>query len=148
MYWWLFLNEDGTGLIQIVEGKSKAARRRLPVTPRVYSLLKARWETAGKPSQGWIFPTEASSATSTKTLRKIGTKRLEYSQVESSVPYVLRHTVLTKLGEAALGDVFVRRTRSAESPPLPRWAKKMGTIGNASRKKRPTKNKRIALKST
>ena len=52
----VFFNEDGTGLIQIVEGKSKAARRMLPMTPRVYSLLRARYEACGRRSDGWIFP--------------------------------------------------------------------------------------------
>jgi integrase len=44
----VFLNEDGkTGFIQIVDRKSKAARRMLPITPRVHALLRARWEAAG-----------------------------------------------------------------------------------------------------
>src|SRR5450631_1654110 len=38
----VFFNENGTGLIQVVEGKSKAARRILPMTSRVYTLLRTR----------------------------------------------------------------------------------------------------------
>jgi site-specific recombinase XerD len=34
-------------------------------------------------------------------------KALDDSKVEDFVPYVLRHTALTRLGEAAGGDVFV-----------------------------------------
>ena len=34
----------------------QAARRMLPMTPRVYSLLRARHEACGRPSDGWIFP--------------------------------------------------------------------------------------------
>src|SRR6267142_6693566 len=52
----VLLNDDGTGLIQVVSGKSKAARRVSPMTPRVHALLLARHEAAGNPSDGWIFP--------------------------------------------------------------------------------------------
>jgi integrase len=45
----VLLNDDGTGLIQIVDGKSKAARRVLPMTPRVHALLLARHIAAGRP---------------------------------------------------------------------------------------------------
>jgi hypothetical protein len=55
----VLLNDDGTGLIQIVEGKSKAARRALPMTPRIHELLLARYEVAGRPGDGWIFPMPA-----------------------------------------------------------------------------------------
>lgn len=104
----VLLNEDGTGLIQIVDGKSKAARRMLPITPRVYSLLKARWEAAGEPSRGWVFPNGGSLGHFTQDVAKDQHKKaLEDSSVEEFVPYVLRHTALTKLGEAAGGDVFV-----------------------------------------
>src|SRR5438445_12092589 len=52
----VFFNENGTGLVQIVDGKSKAARRVLPMTPRVYDLLRKRHASAGSPADGWIFP--------------------------------------------------------------------------------------------
>ncbi len=42
--------------IQIADGKSRAARRVLPMTPRVQAVLLERWETAGKPNPGFIFP--------------------------------------------------------------------------------------------
>jgi integrase len=104
----IFLNEDWTGLIQIVEGKSKAARRMLPITPRVYSLLKTRWEEAGKPSEGWVFPNAGKLGHFNQDVAKDQHKRaLKDSGVEAFVPYVLRHTALTRLGEAAGGDVFV-----------------------------------------
>jgi len=38
-----------------VEGKSKAARRLLPMAPTVYRLLKARYEAQGSPIEGTIF---------------------------------------------------------------------------------------------
>jgi integrase len=104
----VFFNQDGTGLIQIVEGKSKAARRILPMTPRVYQLLRSRHEACGCPSEGWIFPSTSKcghfGGDAAKDQHK---KAIEDSGVESFVPYTLRHTSLTRLGEAAGGDVFV-----------------------------------------
>ena len=37
-------------------GKTAAARRMLPITPRVRAVLEMRWERARKPAEGWIFP--------------------------------------------------------------------------------------------
>ena len=105
----VFLNADGkTGFIQIVEGKSKAARRMLPITPRVHALLRARWEATGKPSEGWVFPNGSRLGHFNQDVAKDQHKKaLEDSKVEAFVPYVLRHTALTLLGKAAGGDVFV-----------------------------------------
>jgi integrase len=55
----ILFGNDGTGLIQIVAGKSKAARRVLPMTPRVYALMRARHEAEGCPEDGWVFPSAA-----------------------------------------------------------------------------------------
>jgi integrase len=104
----VFFNEDGTGLIQIVEGKSKAARRMLPMTARVYTLLRARHEEASRPAEGWIFPSRSTcghyNGDAAKEQHKLA---LTDSGVMAFVPYTLRHTALTRLGEAAGGDVFV-----------------------------------------
>jgi integrase len=104
----VFLNEDGTGLIQIVEGKSKAARRMLPMTPRVYQLLHVRREAVGNTCEGWIFASAAKcghfNGDAAKEQHK---KALDDSGVQAFVPYTLRHTGLTRLGENAGGDVFV-----------------------------------------
>ena len=104
----VFFNEDGTGLIQIVEGKSKAARRMLPMTPRVYELLQTRYEAAGRPIDGWIFPsTSRCGHLNGDAAKEQHKKALNDSGVEAFVPYTLRHTALTHLGEAAGGNVFV-----------------------------------------
>ncbi len=104
----VLLNNDGTGLIQIVEGKSKAARRVLPMTPRVHALLMARYETAGKPEDGWVFPAPTDPANHiTDGLTKFQhRKALDDSKVDGFVPYVLRHTALTRFGEAADHNIF------------------------------------------
>jgi integrase len=102
----VFFNEDGTGLIQVAEGKSKAAHRMLPMTPRVCELLRGRHESSGRPSEGWIFPSSSKCGhfTDAKDQHK---KALTDSGVKRFVPYTLRHTALTNLGEKAGGDVFV-----------------------------------------
>jgi integrase len=104
----VFFNEDGTGLIQVMEGKSKAAHRMLPMTPRVYELLQNRHESFGNTSEGWIFPSSSEcghfNGDAAKDQHK---KALTDSGLKAFVPYTLRHTALTNLGEKAGGDVFV-----------------------------------------
>src|SRR5215471_1672604 len=57
---WEFVLLNGSGgLIQVSEGKSRAARRLLPMIPDVYRMLKARHEAQGCPTEGWVFPTTA-----------------------------------------------------------------------------------------
>src|SRR6185437_9413053 len=104
----ILLNDDGTGLIQIVEGKSKAARRVLPTTPRVHALLLARWDAAGKLEDGWIFPSPTNPANhiSDGLTKGQHAKALEDSGVPPFVPYTMRHTALTRFGEAAGHNIF------------------------------------------
>jgi integrase len=56
----ILLNGTG-GLIQIAEGKTKAARRFLPMVPEVYAALKARKAERNNPATGWVFPTGSAS---------------------------------------------------------------------------------------
>ena len=51
----VLLNGKG-GLIQIAEGKTKAARRFLPMVPEVYAALKRRRIEQNDPATGWVFP--------------------------------------------------------------------------------------------
>lgn len=106
----VLLSEDGsqTGMIQVVDGKSKAARRILPMTPAVYRLLKARYEKNKQPTAGFIFPggSKTGKLTSDGLARQLHEKALKDSKVAAFPPYTLRHTALTRLGEAAGGDVF------------------------------------------
>jgi integrase len=60
MRWeYVLLREEESGLIRVVDWKSKAARRVLPVTPRVYALLKARHKDQRYPFEVWVFPTQS-----------------------------------------------------------------------------------------
>jgi integrase len=103
----ILFNSNGTGLIQIVSGKSKAARRVLPMTHRVYALLHARHEAASRPEDDWVFPSRAKCGHFDGNAAKDQhTKALGDSGVQDFVPYVLRHTALTRLGEKAGGNVF------------------------------------------
>lgn len=107
---------DASGLIQITDGKTKAARRMLPMVPAVYAMLKAKWEEAGKPEDGWLFPSSSSEGHFNKDTAKdqhrraldsanAKAKREGAKEIKIFPPYVLRHTALTRLAEAGC-DVF------------------------------------------
>jgi len=104
----VFNGENG-GSIQVAEGKSKAARRYLPMVRAVYAALKARWEDAGQPETGWVFPSASKSGhiTTPKTAHAtaIAKANEEKKQLEYFEPYCLRHTAGTMLGESGC-DVF------------------------------------------
>jgi integrase len=103
----IFLGEEGEGLIRVVDGKSKAARRILPMTPRVYELLKARYEDQKYPAEGWVFPSQSKHGhLEVQRAKRQHATDLKDSKVAVFVPYVLRHRALTRLGKAARGDVF------------------------------------------
>jgi integrase len=103
----VFLGDEETGLIRVVDGKSKAARRVLPITPRVHRLLRARHEAQGLPAEGWVLVSQSKCGhLEVQTAKRQHAIALTESGVVSFVPYVLRHTALTRLGKAARGDVF------------------------------------------
>ena len=114
---WENIHLNGTGgLIQVTDGKTKAARRMLPMVPAVYAALKARWEGVGKPEEGWLFPAGSREGHLNKDTAKDqhkkaidranakakadGTKEIQFFQ-----PYILRHTALTQLANSGC-DVF------------------------------------------
>jgi len=89
------------GTLFIAEGKTKAARRVLPMTPRVRKILEARWEGAGKPVEGWIWPAlTRSQHLESSSIKKQHAKAITASKVRPFVLYSLRHTFLTRLGES------------------------------------------------
>jgi integrase len=100
LQWQHILLDDGGGLIRIADGKSKAAKRVLPMTPTVHALFQERYEAAGQPSEGWVFP----SGSAVGHVNGDGTKdhhahALRDSGVRSFEPYILRHTALTNLAK-------------------------------------------------
>jgi integrase len=99
------------GVLLVTHGKTAAARRVIPMTPRVRAVLESRWDNIGKPDEGWVWPAltrsgyiEPSSlrkhhANAFAAIAKEAAKRNEKS-VRPFVLYSLRHTFLTRLGES------------------------------------------------
>jgi integrase len=85
-------------------GKTKYARRNIPLTARVKALLEMRHEAQDKPKDGWAFPapTKTGRVESVKSQHR---RALKDSKVKPFVLYSLRHTMLTRLGESG-GEAF------------------------------------------
>jgi len=87
------------GSILVLKGKSDAARRRIPMTPRVVGVLQARWHDQGKPTSGWIWPAPTKEGhVNHSTVKKQHRNALKTSKVTPFVLYSARHTFLTRLG--------------------------------------------------
>lgn len=87
------------GTLMVTHGKTAAARRVLPMTPRVRAILQNRWEAAGKPPEGYVWPAPSKSGhIEPSSLKKQHAKALNLSKVRPFVLYSLRHTFLTRLG--------------------------------------------------
>jgi integrase len=87
------------GSLLVTHGKTAAARRVLPMTPRVRRLLETRWEAVGQPVDGWVWPAPTKSGHMEPfSLKKQHAKALKLSKVRLFVLYSLRHTFLTRLG--------------------------------------------------
>jgi integrase len=99
------------GALLLTHGKTAAARRVLPMTPRVRAVLESRWNESEKPEDGWVWPAATRSghvepsslrkqhARAFKTIAKAASERNE-RPVRPFVLYSLRHTFLTRLGES------------------------------------------------
>lgn len=89
------------GTLLVTHGKTAAARRVLPMTPRVRAVLEDRWERAEKPAEGWVWPAPTRSEhLEGSSVKKQHAKALKRSNVRPFVLYSLRHTFLTRLGES------------------------------------------------
>jgi len=89
------------GTLLVTHGKTKAARRVLPMTPRVRHTLETRWNANGRPSEGYIWPALTKSEhIEPSSLKKQHSKALKLSKVRPFVLYSLRHTFLTRLGQS------------------------------------------------
>jgi integrase len=89
------------GTLLVTHGKSAAARRVLPLTARVRVLVESRWDRAGKPPEGWVWPAPTRSGhVEPSSLKKQHARTLRLSGVRPFVLYSLRHTFLTRLGES------------------------------------------------
>jgi len=99
------------GTFLVTHGKTAAARRVLPMTPRVRNILQIRWERMGSPTEGWIWSAETKNghieSSSLKrqhrqTFVTLAEKAKEVKEkpIRKFVLYSLRHTFLTRLGES------------------------------------------------
>lgn len=99
------------GALLVTHGKTAAARRVIPMTPRVRTALESRWDAAGKPEEGWVWPAGTRAGhVEPSTLRKQHSNafrtiaeeaaRLNERPVRPFVLYSLRHTFLTRLGQS------------------------------------------------
>lgn len=91
------------GTLAVTHGKSSAARRVLPMTPRVRAVLESRWLAARKPDTGYVWPSETSTGyIHDETVRRAHLKAMDAAGVDHFVLHSLRHTFLTRLGEAGV----------------------------------------------
>src|SRR5262249_14468318 len=116
--WEHVLFNSEVGYVHITKGKSAKARRTLPMVPAVHRVLKTRYEQQGRPSEGWVFPTQSNSGhleqgsaknqhtkaigTVNNTAKEEAKKRGETDPEEKLKPfppYVLRHTALMNLSD-------------------------------------------------
>jgi integrase len=53
---WAYMNwtSGHCGTLQVTHGKTAAARRMLPMSPRVRALLERRWQAAKNPAEGFV----------------------------------------------------------------------------------------------
>src|SRR5262249_37882372 len=96
------------GTLLVKHGKTAAARRVIPMSSRVRSILESRWIAANRPDEGWVWPAPTRSGhVEPSTLRKqhakafkIITENNPQKPVRPFVLYSLRHTFLTRLGQS------------------------------------------------
>jgi integrase len=100
---WENITWDGgrNGVLLITKGKTKAARRVLPLSPRVRMVLENRWKGAGKPGEDWVWPAETKAGHINHDSLKLQHKKaLKLAKVRAFEVYSIRHTFLTRLGES------------------------------------------------
>ena len=99
------------GSLLVTRGKTVAARRVLPMTPRVRATLERRWEDSSKPFEGWLWPAPTQSGhidhsslkkQHARAFRTLNTeaKKNKVLPVRPFVLYSFRHTFLTRLGQS------------------------------------------------
>jgi integrase len=97
------------GHIYIPSGKTKNARRNVPLTSRSNAFLSMRL-AAEHQKEGWVFPSETRSGhIEDSTLRRLHANALKDSGVTPFVFYSLRHTALTRLGEAGADPFSIQK---------------------------------------
>jgi integrase len=89
------------GTLRIAFGKTKAARRTLPLTPRVRQILESRWGSYSRPEEGWVWPALTRCGHINSDSMKLQHKKaLRLAKLRPFEVYAIRHTFLTRLGES------------------------------------------------
>jgi integrase len=98
------------GYLHIPRGKTRNAKRNVPLTGRVRDMLETRW-TAQTNKSRWVFPSEEGAGpVSRSTVRdqhQVLRKKLKLPS--EFVIHSLRHTALTRLGESGAGAFEIMR---------------------------------------
>jgi hypothetical protein len=95
---WNDIDRAERGGLLVRRGKTAAARRRLPLTPNVRAMLGLRWQAAGQPETGFVFPAATQSGHIEHwTLKKQHRNALKKSGLRSFLLYSLRHTFATRI---------------------------------------------------
>lgn len=89
------------GTLRVVDGKTAAARRNLPLTQRVRTVLETRWKNLNRPEDGWVWlaPTK-SGHVEHDSIRAQHRNAIKACKIVPFVVYSFRHTFLTRLGES------------------------------------------------
>jgi integrase len=86
------------GALLVRKGKTKAARRRLPLTPRARGVLNKRWQEHGRPEEGWVWPARTKTGhIDHSTVKKQHARALRLSGVRPFLLYNLRHSFATRI---------------------------------------------------
>jgi integrase len=116
------VNGSRFGYVHNPNGKTKWAKRNLSLTARVHALLSMRHDEAGKPAGGWVFPGgDPAGYVSYSTIDSQHGRTIEKvnaPDANGNLPnnpilpfrlYDLRHTFLTRLGEANTDPFSIQR---------------------------------------
>ena len=116
------VNGSRFGYVHNPTGKTKWAKRNLSLTARIHALLEMRWEAAGTPKEGWVFPGSTKTgylAYATidsqhgRTIAKLNASGPNGEPPKNPITpfrlYDLRHTLLTRLGEAGADPFTIQK---------------------------------------
>jgi integrase len=91
------------GVLQVTHGKTAAARRMIPMSLRVRSVIDRRWSEAKRPTEGWVWAAATISGhIEPSTTKKQHQRALRLSGVRPFVIYSLRPTFFDSAGRGRL----------------------------------------------
>lgn len=94
---WEYLS-IGAGLYHNPKGKTKRSRRTMPVFGEALSVLSRRWQMAGLPAEGWVFPSDSKSGHLTTIKAAFNEARDAAGLPKGMVLYTARHGQATDMG--------------------------------------------------